>query len=50
MLKKLANIGLIVSLLLFSACATRAPQPLATNTLEISAEDDIATIKDKRAK
>ena len=44
MLKKLANIGLILSLLLFSACATRAPQPLATNTLEISAEDDIATI------
>ena len=44
MLKKLANLGLIVSLLLFSACATRTPQPLATNTLEISAEDDIATI------
>ena len=33
-----------MSLVFLASCATREPQPLATNTLEISADDDIKTI------
>ena len=43
MLKKLAKLLLILSVLTAS-CATRSPEPLATNTLVISAENDIETI------
>lgn len=44
MLKKLANLLLILSVGLIASCATRSPEPLATNTLVISAEDDIEAI------
>ena len=44
MLSKLLRFGLVLSLVFLASCATREPQPLATNTLEISADDDIQTI------
>ena len=44
MLKKLAKLLLILSVGFIASCATRSPEPLATNTLVISAENDIETI------
>ena len=44
MLQKLAKLLLILSVGFIASCATRSPEPLATNTLVISAEDDIEAI------